>query len=59
MMLCELNQLKRQLEEKRHEMHQLGKAKGIGGQEVLEVSQELDQLLNKYDRLLRTPSSLE
>ncbi|WP_139314696.1 Spo0E family sporulation regulatory protein-aspartic acid phosphatase [Alkalihalophilus pseudofirmus] len=41
------------IEKKRNELIKVGTSNGLHSKKAIEVSQQLDQLLNKYDRLLR------
>ncbi len=48
------NQLLEKIERIRNEMMQLALQKGFQDKEVIGLSQELDKLLNKYNRLKRS-----
>ncbi|WEG15517.1 aspartyl-phosphate phosphatase Spo0E family protein [Alkalihalophilus pseudofirmus] len=41
------------IEKKRNELIKVGTSNGLHSKKAVEVSQQLDQLLNKYDRLLK------
>ena len=41
------------IRELRKEMEELAKSKGFNNQKVLEKSQELDKLLNEYEKLIK------
>ncbi|ERN53316.1 aspartyl-phosphate phosphatase Spo0E family protein [Alkalihalophilus marmarensis] len=41
------------IEEKRNELIKVGTSNGLHSKKAVEVSQQLDQLLNEYDRLLK------
>jgi hypothetical protein len=43
-----LDELQRQIEKARCEMHELAAQAGLGAPEVLQKSQELDKLLNQF-----------
>ncbi|MDQ0201407.1 aspartyl-phosphate phosphatase Spo0E family protein [Neobacillus ginsengisoli] len=47
-----LDRLKEKINEKREEMIKLGIEKGLINEETIYCSQELDELLNEYNRLL-------
>lgn len=48
----EVNKLKQQIEMLRSEMIRLSMTKGLNGKEVIEASQKLDKVLNKYDHIM-------
>jgi hypothetical protein len=52
-MMSELNRLEKQIELLRQRMNHLAQTKGIRGQEVLHTSQELDVVLNRYEKMSR------
>ena len=41
------------IRELREEMEELAKSKGFNNQKVLDKSQELDKLLNEYEKLIK------
>lgn len=47
-----LDQCEAAIKEKKNEMIQLGMTKGLQNEETISCSQELDKLLNDYNRLL-------
>ncbi|BBI34624.1 aspartyl-phosphate phosphatase Spo0E family protein [Cohnella abietis] len=51
-----LEELLRQIEQMRHELHELINSKSFSDQEVVVASQMLDSILNEYQRLLSKKS---
>lgn len=49
----ELDRLIKQIEELRHELHQLAEGKTFTDLEIIAASQMLDVVLNEYDRILQ------
>jgi hypothetical protein len=52
-----LDELQRQIEKARCEMHELAGQAGLGAPEVLQKSQELDKLLNQFYQAKKCSSS--
>jgi len=49
----EINNILRLIEELREKMHKLADEKGFTDSEVLNISREIDDLLNKYYEMLK------
>ncbi|MDV2685538.1 aspartyl-phosphate phosphatase Spo0E family protein [Alkalihalophilus lindianensis] len=55
----EKNRLLDIIEKKRNELIHVGSQNGLHSKQAIEVSQQLDDLLNEYDRLLKDKQTKE
>jgi len=49
-----IDEILERIELLRQELHEIGRKKGLLDEEVIRISQELDHLLNNYQKLLNS-----